>query len=227
MLVEKSFMGRNVYSCENCKKLTLLCPNFKRCCGLSKGWGSALMNEELCGLCAGRFQVWEKARVTPIVKRFLKWGFCGWCFQDSRMELHRRFPAAMLLARDVYACQFCSKKGVSCRSSASSNCRGFAREHDSSGILYASLPSISCNLFADIKNLFPPLAEELCFKCAGYVEDWTLRIRSTLHGRTQLCIKRHCSQCGFCTRQVVVSMNLMLPSIYRCSNCSTESSICT
>ncbi len=157
MLVEKSFMGRNGYSCENCKKLTLLCPNFKRCCGFSKGWGSALMNEELCGLCAGRFQVWEKARVTPIVKRFFKWGFCGWCFQDSRMELHRQFPAAMLLARDVYACQFCSKKGVSCRSSATSNCRGFAREHDSHSALHIlrfSPPSISRNLFAEIKNNF-------------------------------------------------------------------------
>ncbi len=131
MLVEQSFMSRNVHSCENCKNSTLHCPNFKRCCGFSKGWGSPLMNEELCGLCAGRFKDWEKAPVTPIVKKFLKWGFCGWCFQDSRMELYRQLPAAMLLARDVYACQLCSKKCVSCRSSASSNCRGFSRQHES------------------------------------------------------------------------------------------------
>jgi hypothetical protein len=131
MLVERSFMGRNIHSCENCKKSTLPCQNFKRCCGYSKGWGNVLMNEDLCGFCQGRFKDWSQAAAAPIAQPFLKWGFCSWCFQDCRLELHRQFPAAMLLARDVYLCQLCSRKCLCCRNSASSNCRGFAREHDS------------------------------------------------------------------------------------------------
>jgi hypothetical protein len=131
LLVEKGFFSRDTHSCTNCKRQTLPCENIKRCCGYAKGWGSALMNENLCGLCSGRFKVWEKAAVTPIAKTFLKWGFCGWCFQDCRMEVCRKFPAAMLLVRDVYACQLCSRKSVVCRNSAASNCQGFAREHES------------------------------------------------------------------------------------------------
>ena len=129
--MEKSFIGRNVHSCENCKRLTLPCRNSKRCSGYSRSWGSVLMNEDLCGLCEGRFKDWVQATVTPIVKTFLKWGYCGWCFQDVRMDLYRQFPSAMLLARNVYSCQLCSRKCISCRNSAASNCRGFAREHDS------------------------------------------------------------------------------------------------
>lgn len=137
--MEKSFIGRDVTSCENCKKSTLPCQNFKRCGSYCKGWGNALMNEDLCGLCAGRFRDWVQAPVTPIAKKFLKWAFCGWCFQDCRMVLYRQYHA-MLLARDVYSCQLCSRKCVSCRNSASSNCRGFAREHDSHSKVSNSSP---------------------------------------------------------------------------------------
>lgn len=127
-------LRRDVYECEACSRRTLPC----RTCELAMARGHAGIDDERCAKCDGTIDDWNVERKMAR-KKTARRGWCSWCFERCDHVLEEKNTTR----RDVYHCDNCLARSLSCMKCKEGMTRGG-----------------------------PGWDDNLCERCFGAVSDW-------------------------------------------------------